>query len=104
MEILKYIVYEQAEEVNDEWIAHKEPSEFMDEATIAIYKEGEAPPEVLEDMNKADLPDEIKGQQRAIQQEQQTQERPKVIKNETSKPEHWQCSKILLAMPQYLSI
>jgi hypothetical protein len=71
MEILKYIVYEQAEEVNDEWIAQKEASEFMDEVVIAIYKEGEAPPEVLEDMNKADLPDEVKGQQRAIQQEQQ---------------------------------
>lgn len=38
MEVLKYIVYEQAEEINEEWIAHKEPSEFMDEVTIAIYK------------------------------------------------------------------
>lgn len=36
MEVLKYIVYEQAEEVNEEWIAHKEPSEFMDEVTVAI--------------------------------------------------------------------
>jgi hypothetical protein len=71
MEILKYIVYEQAEEVNEEWIAHKEQSEFMDEVTIAIYKEGEAPPEVMEDINKAELPDEVRGQQLAIQQEQQ---------------------------------
>lgn len=69
MEILKYIVYEQAEEVNEEWIAFKEPSEFMDEVTIAIYKEGEAPPEVLEDVNKAELPDEIRGQQQALVQE-----------------------------------
>jgi hypothetical protein len=73
MEILKYIVYEQAEEVNEEWIAYKEPSEFMDEITIAVYKEGEAPPEVLEDINKGDLPDEVRGQQRALQQEQQKQ-------------------------------
>lgn len=73
MEILKYIVYEQAEEVNEEWIAHKESSEFMDEITIAVYKEGEAPPDVLEEMNRGELPDEIRGQQRALQQEQQKQ-------------------------------
>lgn len=74
MEILKYIVYEQAEEVNEEWIAYREPSEFMDEATIAIYKEGEAPAEVLEDINKAELPDEVRGQQRAIQEQRQKAE------------------------------
>ena len=74
MEILKYIVYEQAEEVNEEWIAHKEPSEFQDEAVVAIYKEGTAPPEVLEDINKADLPDEVRGQQRAIQEQQQKEQ------------------------------
>ncbi|KAL3927758.1 MAG: hypothetical protein SGBAC_012946 [Bacillariaceae sp.] len=71
MEVLKYIVYEAAEEVNEEWIAHKEPSEFMDEVVISIYKEGEAPPDVIEDINKAELPDEIIGQQRALQQQQQ---------------------------------
>lgn len=74
MEVLKYIVYEQAEEVNEEWIAHKEPSEFMDEAVIAIYKEGEAPPEVLEEINKGELPDEIRGQQRAIVEQRQKAE------------------------------
>lgn len=77
MEVLKYIVYEQAEEVNEEWIAHREPSEFMDEAVIAIYKEGEAPPEVLEDVNKAELPDEIRGQQRAMQEQRQKAEQIK---------------------------
>jgi hypothetical protein len=60
MEILKYIVYEQAEEVNENW--------------IQIYKEGEAPPEVLEDMNKAEVPDEVRGQQQAIQQQRQKME------------------------------
>jgi hypothetical protein len=73
MEVLKYMVYEAAEEVNDEWIAHKEPSEFMDEVTIAIYKEGAAPDDVLEEVNKGELPDEVRGQQRAIQEERNRQ-------------------------------
>jgi hypothetical protein len=75
MEVLKYIVYEQAEEVNDEWIAYKEPSEFMDEITIAIYKDPEdAPPEVLEEMNRAELPDEMKAQQKMIAEQRRQQE------------------------------
>ena len=73
MEILKYMVYEAAEEVNEEWVAHKEPSEFMDEAIIAVYKEGAAPPEVLEEVNKGELPDEVRGQQRAIEQQRHRQ-------------------------------
>lgn len=73
MEILKYMVYEAAEEVNEEWVAYKEPSEFMDEATIAVYKEGAAPLEVLEEINKGELPEEVRGQQRAIEQERQRQ-------------------------------
>lgn len=73
MEILKYMVYEAAEEVNEEWIAHKEPSEFMDEVVISVYKEGAAPLEVIEEMNKGELPDEIRGQQRALATERQRQ-------------------------------
>lgn len=69
MEVLKYMVYEAAEEVNEEWIAYKEPSEFMDECVIAIYKEGAAPPDVLEDVNRAELPDEVRGQQRALSEQ-----------------------------------
>lgn len=80
MEVLKYIVYEAAEEVNEEWIAHKEPSEFMDEVVITIYKEGEAPPEVVEDINKAELPEEVLGQQRALQQQQQRMQEAKANK------------------------
>jgi hypothetical protein len=83
MEILKYIVYEQCEEVNEEWIAYKEPSEFMDEVTIALYKEGEAPPEVLEEINKGELPDEVRGQQQALQagrqKQMETKERSKEL-------------------------
>lgn len=73
MEVLKYMVYEAAEEVNEEWISYKEPSEFLDEVVIKIYKEGAAPPEVLEEMQKGELPDEVRGQQRAIQEERQRQ-------------------------------
>lgn len=69
MDILKYIVYEAAEEVNEEWVAYKEPSEFMDEIMITIYKEGAAPEHVLEDIHQAEIPDEIRGQQRAIQEQ-----------------------------------
>jgi hypothetical protein len=36
---------------------------------IAVYKEGAAPPDVLEEINKGELPDEIRGQQRAIQEQ-----------------------------------
>jgi len=75
MEVLKYIVYEQAEEVNEEWIAHKEPSEFTDEITIAIYKDAEsAPPEVLEEVNRAEIPEEVKVQQNIAEQKRRQQE------------------------------
>jgi len=67
MDVLKFAVYEQVEEVGlDRWIAAKEPSEFVDECVINVYKEGHCPPEVLEDVNKGELPDEIKGQARHL--------------------------------------
>jgi hypothetical protein len=75
MEVLKYIVFEQAEEVNEDWIAHQEPSEYMDEVTIAIYKDAEyAPPEVLEELNRVELPEEIKAQQRLVAEQRRQQE------------------------------
>jgi hypothetical protein len=75
MEVLKYIVYEAAEEVNEEWIAHKEPSEFMDECTIAIYKDPEeAPSEALEELNRAEIPEEMKAQQKMAEQQRRQQE------------------------------
>ena len=75
MEVLKYIVYEQAEEVNEEWIAHQEPSEFTDEITVAIYKDPEfAPQEVIEEMNHAEIPEEMKAQQKLIEQKGRQQE------------------------------
>jgi len=67
MEILRYLVYESVDEIGeDKWIAFKEPSEFMDECNITVYKEGQAPPEVLEEINKGEIPTEIKAQQRAM--------------------------------------
>lgn len=63
MDVFKFTIYEQVEEVGmDRWVAAKEPSEFMDECVITVYKEGHCPPEVLEDLNRGELPDEIKGQ------------------------------------------
>jgi len=71
MDIFKYIVYEQAEEIGqDKWVAAKEPGEFTDETIVAVYKEGHAPASVLEDLMNGDLPDEIRGQQRAIREAQ----------------------------------
>lgn len=81
MEILKYVVHEQVEEVNEEWIAHKEPSEFTDECTIVVYKEGEAPPEVLEEINQGEMPEEHIGQERALKQSQQNSIDRKFEKN-----------------------
>mmetsp|Transcript_4035 Transcript_4035/g.9125 ORF Transcript_4035/g.9125 Transcript_4035/m.9125 type:complete len:430 (-) Transcript_4035:1145-2434(-) len=67
MDVFKFTVYEQVEEVGmDQWIAAKEPSEFMDECVINVYKEGHCPEDVLEDVNKGELPDEIKGQARHL--------------------------------------
>lgn len=71
MDVLKYIVYEAAEECNEEWVAHKEPSEFMDECVIAIYKEGHAPEEVLEEINRVELTEDMRGEQRALQEARQ---------------------------------
>jgi len=58
LDVFKFTVYEQVEEVGkDKWIAAKEPTEyFMDECIINVYKEGHCPPDVLEDINKAELP------------------------------------------------
>lgn len=71
MDVLKYVVYEQVEEVGrDQWIAAKEPGAFLDECSVAIYKEGHCPPEVLEDVNRGEIPDEIKGQQRHLAEAQ----------------------------------
>lgn len=78
MEVLKYIVYEQSEEIGeDQWVAAKEPSEFTDEIVIAIYKAGCAPQEVLEEINKGEMPDEAKQQQRAMREALSKEERKK---------------------------
>lgn len=71
MDVFKYVVYEQVEELGmDKWIAAKEPTDFIDEAVIAVYKEGHAPADVLEDLNKADLPAELKGLSRHMAETQ----------------------------------
>ena len=82
MDVFKYVVYEQVEEVGmDKWIAAKEPTDFIDEIVIAVYKEGHAPADVLEDLNKADLPDELKGLSRHMADTQSKMAQRKDKKN-----------------------
>lgn len=69
MDVLQYIVYEAAEECNEEWVAHKEPSEFLDLSIIAIYKEGHAPEEALEELNRVEMTEDMIGEQRAMQEQ-----------------------------------
>ena len=66
--VLKYVVYEQVEEINEEWVATKESSGFMDESNVVVYKAGFVPPEVLEDMNKGEQTDEAIQQQRFLRE------------------------------------
>lgn len=71
MDVFKFTVYETVEEIGmDRWIAHKEPTEFMDECKINIYKEGHCPSDVLQDINQGELPDEIRGATRHIVESQ----------------------------------
>ena len=45
MDVFQFAIYEQVEEVGkDCWIAAKEPSEFVNECVISVYKEGHCPP------------------------------------------------------------
>mmetsp|Transcript_13585 Transcript_13585/g.20678 ORF Transcript_13585/g.20678 Transcript_13585/m.20678 type:complete len:374 (-) Transcript_13585:320-1441(-) len=69
MDVLQYIVYEAAEECNEEWVAHKETSEFLDVSIIAIYKEGHAPEEALEELNRVEMTEDMIGEQRAMQEQ-----------------------------------
>lgn len=69
--VFKFAVYEQVEEVGmGRWVAAKEPSEFLDECVITVYKHGHCPADVLDEINRGDLPDEIKGQARHMVESQ----------------------------------
>ncbi len=69
--VFKFTVYEQVDEIGmGEWVAAKEPSEFLDECVIAVYKNGHCPADVLDEINRGDLPDEIKGQARHMVESQ----------------------------------
>lgn len=62
MDVLRFTIYEQVEEVGeDTWIAVKEPTDFIDECIIVVYKAGYCPPEIVMEMNKGELPNEIRG-------------------------------------------
>lgn len=66
-DVLFFIVTEAAEECNEEWIAHKDP----DECNVTVYKEGNAPEEAMEEINRVELTEDMKGEQRAIQEARQ---------------------------------
>jgi hypothetical protein len=85
--VLKYIVYEQVEEINQEWVATKESSGFMDEANVHVYKAGFVPSEVLEDMNKGEQTDEAIQQQRFLREALSKEEnrKAKLIEEENRK-------------------
>jgi hypothetical protein len=69
--VFKFTVYEQVDEIGmGQWVAAKEPSEFLDECVIAVYKNGHCPADVLDEINRGDLPDEIKGQARHMVESQ----------------------------------
>ncbi|KAL7441500.1 hypothetical protein ACHAXH_007760 [Discostella pseudostelligera] len=69
--VFKFTVYEQVDEIGmGQWIAAKEPSEFLDECIITVYKNGHCPVDVLDEINRGDLPDEIKGQARHMVESQ----------------------------------
>ena len=82
MEVLKFVVHEMAEEIGEEdtagkeCISHREPSEFTNEATIVVYRGSDVcPPDVLEEMNQADLPNKVRGVARAVREAAQREER-----------------------------
>ena len=75
MDVLKYCVNEAVEDADDTWICYKEPSEFADECVLAIYKrEEDVPQEVLEDINRVELPEDAKIEQHKLQEQRKLQE------------------------------
>jgi hypothetical protein len=78
MKVLEFIVFESVEEINDEWTPYKQPGEFMDECTIVIYKDGHVPLEVQEDLNRGEIPDELRQEQRAMRDAMSREEKKRI--------------------------
>ena len=78
LKVLEFVVNEAVEEINEEWTPYKEPGEFMDEANIVVYKAGCCPPEVMEDLNRGEIPDEVKQEQRAMREAREREEKKKL--------------------------
>jgi hypothetical protein len=53
---------------------------------ISVYKQ--APPEVLDELNKGELPDEVRGQHRAIEQERARQAAQAELKHKRTVEQH----------------
>mmetsp|Transcript_12979 Transcript_12979/g.24393 ORF Transcript_12979/g.24393 Transcript_12979/m.24393 type:complete len:401 (-) Transcript_12979:55-1257(-) len=78
MKVLEFIVFESVEEINEEWTPYKQPSEFMDECTIVVYKVGHVPPEVQDDLNRGEIPDELRQEQRALREAMSREEKKRM--------------------------
>ena len=82
LKVLEFVVNEAVEDINEdineEWTPYKEPGEFMDEANIIVYKTGHVPAEVMEDLNRGEIPDEMKQQQRAMREAMEREENKKL--------------------------
>jgi len=82
LKVLEFVVNEAVEDINEEkneeWTPYKEPGEFMDEAKIIVYKTDHVPAEVMEDLNRGEIPDEVKQQQRAMREAMEREENKKL--------------------------
>jgi hypothetical protein len=87
LKVLEFVVNEAVEEINEEWTPYKEPGEFMDEANVVVYKAGFCPPEVMEDLNRGELPDEVKQEQRAMREarEREVQKKLRMLEEKNQK-------------------
>jgi hypothetical protein len=75
MKVLEFVVYETVEDIDEEWTPYKLPGEFLDESTIVVYKAGHVPSEVEDDLNRGELPDEVKQEQRAVREAMSREEK-----------------------------
>lgn len=78
IKVLEFVVNEAVEDINPSWTPYKEKGEFLDEARIMIYKEGHVPADVQEDLNRGEVPDEVKQEQRAMREARNREEKKKL--------------------------
>ena len=90
MDVLKFIVYEQVQDVlGDLYVAvvdsENDHSLFMDELSIRVYKPGCAPQKVLDEVCTGDVPDEVQRQNQVVREArlQEHKKRMRVVEQES---------------------